>query len=99
MADELSEEELEAIESYDGPVHKIARGRSGVPVNSVAWLEGNKSHFRKYNRIQKFVISKERDDTIREMVKSHSTISEMSRVTGLPRKSVKARIERMKLDY
>jgi len=99
MADELSEEEREAIEAYNGPIQKISRGRSGVPLESVAWLEGNKSHFRKYNRIQKFVISKERDDTIREMVKNHSTISEMSRVTGLPRKSVKARIERMKLDY
>lgn len=99
MADELTQEEIDAIAAYTGPIEKINRGRSGIPLESVNWLDGNKSFARRYNRQQKFVVSRERDLIIREMVQQGATISDMARATNLTRKAVKARIERMKLDY
>lgn len=97
MADILSEEEIEAIAAYDGPVQYIRRGKSGIPLDSVSWMEGNRRYYHKVMREKKFVLSRERDEIIREMHAEGKTISDMARATGLTRKSVKARLERMKL--
>ena len=97
MSDKYTDEELEAIKAYEGKVNIIKRGQSAIPVEGKSWLEGTASFHRRNSRIQKFAISKERDEIIREMTAINSTISEIARQTGLSRESVKARIKRLKI--
>lgn len=95
MADRYTQEEMDAIAAFDGEIQKVPRGKSAVSIEGRSWLEGASAFRRRADRINKFALSRERDDTIRKMLKGKATISDMASATGLTRKAVKRRIERL----
>lgn len=98
MSDKISEEERYLIDSYQGPINRIQRGRSAFSIHGNGhWKEGADRQKRIKDRVRKFELSKERDEKIIAMVKEGATISDIARATGLNRKSVKSRMERLKL--